>query len=556
VTNAFGAATSSNAVLTVLAAGILAGPITNPANGHIYFLIASNTWTGAEANAVSLGGHLVTINDAAENEWVLNTFGRFGGVARPLWIGLNDAAVEGHFVWVSGDPADYRNWMPGEPNNGGGFVPDEDYVGMRGPGLSYSNAWNDTVNSDLYVGVVEIAPSGPTGVAPTITSHPQSRTVSAGTNVTFTVTATGSAPLSYQWRRNETNLPGATSASLTLSNVQSANAGSYSVRVTNAFGAATSSNAVLTILAPGTSCFARPSGLVGWWRAEGNANDAVGTNNGTTPFGIAYAAGEAGQAFDFNGTSRRVSVADSPAFRLTNSLAVEGWIYARQSNSGVIFIRGDNRAGLDPITLNMLQLPGYVGFQIVNAANESVLLQAPVQINEWQHIAATLDGANGDMRFYVNGVVRAQTNTTVRPLGNLDPNQQPAIGIGNHGGTVQQFPFNGLIDEISLYSRALSSDEVHAIYNAGSAGKCVSPPPGMTGTLGLTSLIHEPGACAKVRFEGVAGHMYAIQASTNLLDWRIVGSSVADANGVCEFEDPDSAKFPRRYYRVVVPNQE
>jgi hypothetical protein len=78
------------------------------------------------------------------------------GLPRPLWIGLNDAALEGAFVWVSGEAATYRNWMPGEPNNGGGFVPDEDYVGMRGPGLSFSNAWNDTLNTDLYVGVVEI----------------------------------------------------------------------------------------------------------------------------------------------------------------------------------------------------------------------------------------------------------------------------------------------------------------------------------------------------------------------------------------------------------------
>jgi hypothetical protein len=58
--------------------------------------------------------------------------------------------------------------------------------------------------------------SPPGGIPPTIISQPESRTVNAGTNVTFFVTATGTTPLSYQWRRNETNLAGATAPSLTL----------------------------------------------------------------------------------------------------------------------------------------------------------------------------------------------------------------------------------------------------------------------------------------------------------------------------------------------------
>jgi hypothetical protein len=390
------------------------------------------------------------------------------------------------------------------------------------------------------------------GIAPTIISQPQSQTVAAGANVTFTVTATGTAPLSYQWRRNGTNVSGATSTSLTLSNVQPANAGNYSVRVTNAFGVATSSNAVLTVLAPGTNCIARPAGLISWWRAETNANDAVGTNHGTTPFGIGYAVGEVGQAFDFNGTSRRVNVPDSPDLKLTNSFTIEGWIYARQSNSGVIFIRGDNRAGQDPILLTMLQSPGNVAFQIQNASNQTVLLEASVQINQWQHIAATLSADAGTMRIYVNGVVRAQTNTAARPFGNLDPNQQPGIGIGNHSGTVHQFPFNGLIDELSIYSRALSSNEVQAIYSADGAGKCFNSP--RIEASGITSLVPVPGASPRLCFAGIAGKLYVIQASTNLVEWQIIGNAVADSVGVCEFEDPDSGEFPCRYYRVVVPD--
>src|SRR5207247_1256049 len=52
-------------------AAVLAGPITNAANGHVYYLLNANTWTASEAEAQGLGGHLVTIGDADENQWVM-----------------------------------------------------------------------------------------------------------------------------------------------------------------------------------------------------------------------------------------------------------------------------------------------------------------------------------------------------------------------------------------------------------------------------------------------------------------------------------------------------
>lgn len=72
----------------------------------------------------------------------------------------------------------------------------------------------------------------------------------AGSFATFTVTTTGTAPLSYQWHKDGVNVPGATSASLTLSNVQTNEVGNYAVVITNAYGSVTSSVAVLTVNAP------------------------------------------------------------------------------------------------------------------------------------------------------------------------------------------------------------------------------------------------------------------------------------------------------------------
>jgi uncharacterized repeat protein (TIGR01451 family) len=99
---------------------------------------------------------------------------------------------------------------------------------------------------------------------PTIVTHPISRVVSNGVNISFTVAATGSTPLTYQWKRFGTNLPGSTSTTLLITNVQRRHAGVYAVQVTNPYDTALSSNATLTVLVPpiqivgGTSGFTAP----------------------------------------------------------------------------------------------------------------------------------------------------------------------------------------------------------------------------------------------------------------------------------------------------------
>ena len=85
---------------------------------------------------------------------------------------------------------------------------------------------------------------------PSITNQPLSQLAEVGDTVTLTVAATGTTPLNYQWRLNGTNLAGKTSTNLVLANVPLANAGNYSVVVTNLVGAATSQVAVLTVLPP------------------------------------------------------------------------------------------------------------------------------------------------------------------------------------------------------------------------------------------------------------------------------------------------------------------
>jgi Ca2+-binding RTX toxin-like protein len=113
-------------------------------NNNLYILSEVDSWTNAQAQAQALGGNLVAINDAAENQFLLDSFGG----SETFWFGFTDAASEGTFTWVNGDPVTYTNWDIGEPNNLG----DEDYGTFRPNGF-----WNDlSENFDSLRGIIEL----------------------------------------------------------------------------------------------------------------------------------------------------------------------------------------------------------------------------------------------------------------------------------------------------------------------------------------------------------------------------------------------------------------
>ncbi len=103
-------------------------------NGHSYYRsTGSMTWTSARQACIDMGGHLVTITSAAENNFVFNTW-------PSGWIGFNDEAIEGQWRWVTGESVVYTNWNGGEPNNSG----NEDYAQFVSGGR-----WNDLPNTSL-----------------------------------------------------------------------------------------------------------------------------------------------------------------------------------------------------------------------------------------------------------------------------------------------------------------------------------------------------------------------------------------------------------------------
>ena len=118
-------------------------PATNPANGHQYCLTAPGTWTESQAEAAARGGNLVAIDDRAEQDWLLETFGN----SQPLWIGYTDKFAEGNFVWVGGQNTTYTNWLPTEPNDGKCYA-NEDYTAMNW--FNPAGSWNDLPDEGFW----------------------------------------------------------------------------------------------------------------------------------------------------------------------------------------------------------------------------------------------------------------------------------------------------------------------------------------------------------------------------------------------------------------------
>jgi hypothetical protein len=121
-------------------------------NGHGYYQSThSYKWTRARIEARGLRGHLVTINDAAENNFIYTNFRQTNNYGP--WIGLYNTGTPGSFAWDSywdtDEPVNFTYWNPGEPNNQGGSatVIKEGYVHIMG--YDYLNRWNDIGDIEL-----------------------------------------------------------------------------------------------------------------------------------------------------------------------------------------------------------------------------------------------------------------------------------------------------------------------------------------------------------------------------------------------------------------------
>jgi hypothetical protein len=282
----------------------------------------------------------------------------------------------------------------------------------------------------------------------------------------------------------------------------------------------------------------RGPGAISWWSGDveplsHRAWDLLGGNNGAfangatnSPNGLVNVNGDANALFfpgvidPTNNLASKIELGDPANLHLTNGFTIEGWINPSLVNSFVpeqveqLFFRGDGRQcqdpywfGLERVTANQLDLV----FHIENAGafDCGIILESanqPVQANQWQHVAAVFEPnvlwelnapyLTNELRLYVNGQQLLPQNgdayledpanadilpiefTSRFPFADLDPAYSPGIAIGNRSRADNSEPYHGLIDELTVYGRALTGPEIAAIANAGAAGKAdlsVSP---------------------------------------------------------------------------------
>ncbi len=310
-----------------------------------------------------------------------------------------------------------------------------------------------------------------------ITQSPTNQTVFAGSTVSFDVAVTGTGPITYQWTYNGVNIAGATNTTLTLTNVQFPNEGGYSVRVQNSSGVTNSLTATLIVDS------LRP---VAHWRfdeAPGSTVevDSVGNFDGAvSPTGVGFVlSGRVGNAVSFSSSLNGL-------IKMGNVLGLDSGVYSISVWARV----AANDLTLDYQIVTKHQAGSRKGyFILINDASTQTLVPAKASFNTGgsggaarsisetpisttsvtdgnrHQITAVHDIVAGTKKIYVDG---APTEDS-KPVQAVVENTASFVIGGNQSGLGQVGRFNGLLDDIQVYNRALNDGEIDFLFqNPGS----------------------------------------------------------------------------------------
>jgi hypothetical protein len=213
-------------------------------------------------------------------------------------------------------------------------------------------------------------------------------------------------------------------------------------------------------------------GLVSYWPldsiGDGTAEDVVGDNNGTVRGAVSSASGQISRAASFDGSNDFV---ETPSVQIDGSLTVAAWV-KQEASSGydAVSTQGDGFGGT-PKSRNWwlgANGDGGVHWSIFdqNGTNRNVdSSPGTLPTGEFVHIAGVYDKASGDLRVFVDGTKDTQQSFS-SPFTPKTSNDPGAIGAESVGADRRIRLFQGVIDDVRIYNRALSDGEVKDLYDA------------------------------------------------------------------------------------------
>jgi hypothetical protein len=274
--------------------------------------------------------------------------------------------------------------------------------------------------------------------------------------------------------------------------------------------------AALPAVAVAQTCVPPPSGIVAWWRGDGNATDSIGYNDGTLVNGAGFITGKVGKAFALNGVNQYMTVSRAGITPPATAMTEDAWFYIVAHVGPYDPIASGVPESGNGFTMEFLS--GSLSFWIF-LKNTYYYVTSPnaIPLKHWVHAVATYDGAN--LILYLNGTPVASGSV---PAATIAPSDLAQIGGYPSEGRFS----NARIDEVSFFNRALSAEEVAAIYGAGSAGMCVPPPQPLGGI--VTGMLPIAGAGSAACKDITTGQTVSVSILPNVrsLDCEAAGLTV------------------------------
>ncbi|MFN8643007.1 MAG: LamG-like jellyroll fold domain-containing protein [Candidatus Binatia bacterium] len=230
-------------------------------------------------------------------------------------------------------------------------------------------------------------------------------------------------------------------------------------------------------------CLTPPADMVAWWTGDQSTADLSGAGNHGAWFSLAqlkaYAPGMVGAAFSLPAQVEFVVASDRPSITLPGNLSLDAWVRTTNAQHPAIVSKAHTGAGYF-----LFLLQGRLGFAFTeNIADYHVAPGPTLSDGLWHHVAVSIDrGSTSGGRLYADGALVLTFDPTVG-AGVLPP-APSTLRIGQRFSSGQ--PFQGAIDEVEVFDRALSAAEVQALFSAGAGGKCKTPLPSRTATPTVT----------------------------------------------------------------------